>query len=130
MGILGCVLLCAALLTSLPVAFAMAIVGFAGFALVVSPLAAMSLITVDLYDTFANYTLIVIPLFVLMGQVSFHSGISRSLFSTAYHVAGAAAGRTGDGHGGGLHGVWRHLRLRPGHGGHDGVGRAAGNAPL
>lgn len=92
MGLLGCVLLCAALLTSLPVAFAMAIVGFAGFALVVSPLAAMSLITVDLYDTFANYTLIVIPLFVLMGQVSFHSGISRSLFSTAYTWLGPLPG--------------------------------------
>jgi C4-dicarboxylate transporter DctM subunit len=91
-GLLGCGMLCVALLTSLPVAFSMAIVGFVGFAVVVSPHAAMSLITADLYDTFANVSLTVIPLFVLMGQVSFHSGISRNLFSTAYAWLGPLPG--------------------------------------
>jgi C4-dicarboxylate transporter, DctM subunit len=91
-GIAGCILLFVLLAASVPVAFAMAIVGFAGFALVVSPQAAMSMITLDLYDTFSSYSLTVIPLFVLMGQVAFHAGISRRLFNAAYHWLGALPG--------------------------------------
>ncbi|HUT45362.1 MAG TPA: hypothetical protein VMX36_03715, partial [Sedimentisphaerales bacterium] len=67
-GIIGCVLLLALLTASMPVAFAMAIVGFLGFAVIRSPGAAMSMITIDLYDTFSSYSLTVIPLFVFMGQ--------------------------------------------------------------
>ena len=91
-GILGCILLFVLLAASVPVAFAMAIIGFAGFALVVSPEAAMSMITLDLYDTFSSYSLTVIPLFVLMGQVAFHAGISRRLFNAAYHWLGGMPG--------------------------------------
>ncbi len=91
-GILGCILLFVFLAASVPVAFAMAIIGFAGFAWVVSPQAAMSMITLDLYDTFSSYSLTVIPLFVLMGQVAFHAGISRRLFNAAYHWLGALPG--------------------------------------
>jgi C4-dicarboxylate transporter, DctM subunit len=91
-GIVGCVLMIVLLLVSLPVAFAMAIVGFLGFAVVVSPHAAVSMITMDLYDTFSSYSLTVIPLFVLMGQVAFHAGISRGLFKAAYHWMGRLPG--------------------------------------
>lgn len=91
-GILGCILLFVLLAASVPVAFAMAIIGFAGFALVVSPEAAMSMITLDLYDTFSSYSLTVVPLFVLMGQVAFHAGISRRLFNAAYHWLGGMPG--------------------------------------
>jgi len=91
-GLIGCVFLCVMLLTSMPVAFVMTIVGFVGFSIVRSPEAAMSLLTLDFYDTFSNYSLIVIPLFVLMGQVSFHSGISRNLFNAAYQWVGALPG--------------------------------------
>lgn len=91
-GILGCICLFVLLAASMPVAFAMAIVGFAGFAVVVSPTAAMSMITMDLYDTFSSYNLTVIPLFVLMGQVAFHTGISRRLFNAAYHWLGPLPG--------------------------------------
>ncbi len=91
-GIAGCVLLLALLAASMPVAFSMAIVGFVGFAFIVSPQAAASIITIDLFDTFSSYSLTVIPLFILMGQVSFHSGISRRLFDTAYHWMGHLPG--------------------------------------
>ncbi len=91
-GILGCMLLLILLAASMPVAFAMAIVGFAGFAVIVSAHAAQSIITIDLYETFSSYNLTVIPLFVFMGQISFHSGISRRLFDTAYHWLGHLPG--------------------------------------
>ncbi|MBN1507480.1 MAG: TRAP transporter large permease [Sedimentisphaerales bacterium] len=91
-GIAGCVALVLLLCSGMPVAFAMAIVGFAGFAVVVSPHAAVSVLTFDLYKTFASYSLTVIPLFVLMGQVAFHGGISRRLFGAAYHWLGPLPG--------------------------------------
>ena len=91
-GILGCVLLFIMLASGMPVAFVMAVVGFVGFAIVVSPSAALSLVTIDLYDTFSSYSLTVIPLFVFMGQIAFHAGISRRLFNTAYHWLGPLPG--------------------------------------
>lgn len=87
-GILGCLLLLLLLTSSMPVAFVMALVGVAGFALVVSPSAAMSMMTAEIYNTFSSYSLTVIPLFILMGQVAFHTGISRRLFNTAYKWMG------------------------------------------
>lgn len=91
-GILGCIALFILLAASMPVAFAMAIVGFVGFAAVVTPQAAAGMITIDLYETFSSYSLTVIPLFVFMGQIAFHTGISRRLFDTAYHWLGAMPG--------------------------------------
>lgn len=91
-GILGCVALLVLLAASMPVAFAMALVGFVGFACITSPQAAASMIAIDLYDTFSSYSLTVIPLFVLMGQIAFHSGISRRLFQTAYRWIGHLPG--------------------------------------
>jgi C4-dicarboxylate transporter DctM subunit len=91
-GLVGCVALVLLLCSGMPVAFAMAIVGFAGFAVVVRPDAAVSMVTAELYKTFASYSMTVIPLFVLMGQVAFHGGISRRLFDAAYHWLGPLPG--------------------------------------
>ena len=91
-GILGCVMLLVLLASSMPAAFVMATVGAVGFAIVVSPHAALSMITADLYDTFSSYSLTVIPLFVFMGQIAFHAGISRRLFNAAYHWLGPLPG--------------------------------------
>jgi len=91
-GILGCIVLFLLLAASMPVAFVMAIVGFVGFAVIVSTHAASSMITVDLYETFSSYSLTVIPLFVFMGQIAFHAGISRRLFDAAYHWLGHLPG--------------------------------------
>ena len=94
-GILGVLVLIGLLFTSMPVAFAMIAAGVAGFALIVTPHAAFSMVVADLYDTFSSYRLTVIPLFVFMGQVAFHAGISRRLFRTAYawigHLPGGLA---------------------------------------
>ncbi|MGC8991336.1 MAG: TRAP transporter large permease subunit, partial [Verrucomicrobiia bacterium] len=84
-ALLGFCLLLLLLGASMPVGFAMAVVGLVGFGLMVSPQASLSMATLDLYDTFSSYSLTTIPLFVLMGQIAFHSGISRGLFTAAYH---------------------------------------------
>jgi len=91
-GIAGCVLLLVLLMSSMPVAFVMGIVGVAGFAAVINPDAAMSMMSAELVSTFSSKSLTVIPLFVFMGQVAFHSGISRRLFDAAYHWLGPLPG--------------------------------------
>ena len=94
-GLVGSLILFGLLLTSMPVAFAMIASGVIGFALIVNPQAAFSMVSADLYETFSSYSLTVIPLFVMMGQVAFHAGISRRLFYTAYvwigHLKGGLA---------------------------------------
>lgn len=92
LGILGCVMLLILLMASMPVAFSMALAGLVGFALLVNPQAAFSMASADLYETLLSYTLTVIPLFVFMGQIAFHVGISRRLFNTAYQWLGALPG--------------------------------------
>ncbi len=91
-GIIGCLILFALLLTSMPVAFAMIAAGIAGFAMIVSPHAAFSMVVTDLFETFSSYGLTVIPLFVMMGQIALHAGISKRLFRTTYVWAGHLKG--------------------------------------
>jgi C4-dicarboxylate transporter, DctM subunit len=91
-GLFGILVLFIFLAASMPVAFTMALVGFLGFSVVVSPQAAVSLLTTDVFETFSSYSLTVIPLFVLMGQVAMHAGISRRLFNAAYHWLGPLPG--------------------------------------
>jgi C4-dicarboxylate transporter DctM subunit len=84
-GILGIVILLAVLFfLGMPVGFAMAVVGFCGFCYVVSIKAALNMVGADLWMTFSKYGLTVIPLFILMGYLSFHSGIAEKLYNTAY----------------------------------------------
>ncbi len=82
-GALGCILMLLLLFGSMPVAFAMGVIGVCGYAVAVSGRAAMSVLTADMFETFSSYSLTVIPLFVFMGQVSFHAGISGRLFAAA-----------------------------------------------
>ncbi len=84
-GVLGCVALLVLLMCSMPVGLVMALVGAVGFACVVNGPAALAKLSADLYGVFSNHSLSVIPLFVFMGQVAFHAGISRRLFAAANH---------------------------------------------
>jgi tripartite ATP-independent transporter DctM subunit len=59
-----------------------------GFAHIVSFDAAMNMMTRDIFDVFGSYNLTVIPLFILMGQIAYHAGISSRLFHVAYKFMG------------------------------------------
>ncbi|NLF21548.1 MAG: TRAP transporter large permease [Lentisphaerae bacterium] len=87
-GVLGLLLMLLLLAASLPVAFVMGVVGVVGFAWVINTPAALAMLSADLHDVLSNYGLTVIPMFVFMGQVCFHAGISRRLFRAAYHWMG------------------------------------------
>jgi tripartite ATP-independent transporter DctM subunit len=76
----------------MPIAFAMALVGFAGFAYLGDPDPALNLLAQDIYDTFSLYSLSVIPMFILMGSFAFASGISNRLYTTTYTWVGGLRG--------------------------------------
>ncbi|WP_449241945.1 TRAP transporter large permease [Desulfovibrio sp.] len=89
------VLLALFLFTRLPVGFAMGMVGFAGFAAVLGPKAALGMLGTEVWNVFSSYGLTVIPLFILMGQICFYSGVNERLYTTAYawmgHIRGGLA---------------------------------------
>jgi len=91
-GIVGIALLLLLFLLKMPVAFAMAFVGFIGFAYLSGPEPALSLLAQDIYHTFSSYPLSVIPLFILMGTFAFASGISQRLYNTTYTWVGHLRG--------------------------------------
>ena len=91
-GILGFIALIILIFMRMPVGFAMIIVGFSGFAWLVSWQAAMAPIAHDFFAVFNSYNLTVIPLFVFMGQCAFHSGISTRLFNVAHQFIGHLPG--------------------------------------
>jgi C4-dicarboxylate transporter DctM subunit len=87
-GMAGIGLLLLLFLLRFPVAFSMALVGFAGFAYLTGWEPALSLLAQDIFETFSSYPLSVIPMFILMGTFAFASGISRRLYDTAYAWVG------------------------------------------
>ncbi len=87
-GLIGIAALFILIFLRIPVGFVMAAVGFLGFGCIVSFDASMNMIAKDLFSVFGSYNLTVIPLFVLMGQLAYHSGISKRLFNAAYKFIG------------------------------------------
>ena len=75
-----------------PMAFAMGIVGFFGFAYKVNFGAAASMIGQTTYETGLSYTLSVIPLFILMGNFVVRARMSEELYHAAYTFLGHRRG--------------------------------------
>lgn len=91
-GIIGIIVLVILLFSKMPVGFVMGFLGFLGFSYVVALGPGLSLLARDVFDVFSSYGLTVIPLFVFMGQIAFHAGISRRLYDAAYVFLGNRKG--------------------------------------
>lgn len=91
-GIIGIIVLVVLLYSKMPVGFAMGFLGLIGFSYVVNFDAGLSLLARDVWNVFSSYNLTVIPLFVFMGQIAFHAGISRRLYDSAYVLLGHRRG--------------------------------------
>jgi C4-dicarboxylate transporter, DctM subunit len=78
----------------LPIALAMGLVGVVGYAYMRdwSWAAALASVQTKVYETGRNYTLSVIPLFILMGSFVTRAGMSQELFRTAYAFIGHLRG--------------------------------------
>ena len=91
-GLLGVLALFVLLVLRIPVAFAMFLVGFIGIWHLNGLAAATSLLSSETYTLASNPELVVIPLFILMGNVASESGLSRQLYDAAYAIVGRVRG--------------------------------------
>jgi tripartite ATP-independent transporter DctM subunit len=81
--VVGFAALLALILSRVPIAIAMAIVGVGGTAAIGGWGAALATLTQGPFERATSYTLVVIPLFVLMGYVASEAGLSQGLFRAA-----------------------------------------------
>jgi tripartite ATP-independent transporter DctM subunit len=92
-GILGMFFLFALLFLGVPIGFGMAVTGFLGMIVLNKALPpSLAMLGIGPYDTGASYMLTVVPLFILMGELAFHSGISNDLFEAANKWFGRVRG--------------------------------------
>ena len=73
---------------NIPIGIAMLVVGFVGFALISGFDPAIFVLGTAPFDAVSKYTLSVLPLFVLMGNLANSSNLSRNLYDAAYAVVG------------------------------------------
>ena len=103
-GFIGLATLLVLLAIRIPVAFAMFLVGFVGICALKGWNAAMSLLSSETFTLASSSELVVVPLFILMGNVATATGMSRQLYTAAYamigHVRGGLASATVVGCGG------------------------------
>ncbi len=91
-GGIGVAALVVLLLLRVPVAFAMFAVGFAGITALNGPASAVNLLASESFTLATSPELVVIPLFILMGNVASVTGLSRQLYDAAYAVIGSVRG--------------------------------------
>ncbi len=92
-GIVAMVVLLLFLFLGMPIGFAMALTGFLGMTVIYQGIGpSLSMLGIASYDTAAAYMLTVVPLFILMGEFAYHSGISKDLFDTANKWFGSLPG--------------------------------------
>ncbi len=97
-GLIGLVALFALLALRMPVGVAMMIIGAVGIGVLNGWHAALGTLGSEPFVIASNYELMIIPLFVLMGNLAGISGMSRDLYSAAYawigHWRGGLASAT------------------------------------
>jgi tripartite ATP-independent transporter DctM subunit len=91
-GFLGIACLFILLILRTPVAFAMLIVGFGGYWALEGLRSAGGVLLTESYSAISNYNLIVVPMFVLLGNVSSAAGFSRGLYDAAFAWVGRFRG--------------------------------------
>ena len=79
-AVIGLISLFVMIAVRMPVSFAMILAGLFGNAYVISTDAALYMLATNVWGQLSSYGLSVIPLFVFMGQLTFHSGITERLY--------------------------------------------------
>ena len=81
--IIGLVLVMAMIALGLPIAFSMAAIGFIGLTFIIGTDASLAMIGQVFFDNGMNYTLSILPLFLLMGNFVVKAGLADELYSAA-----------------------------------------------
>ncbi len=91
-AIVGIVVLLVLMILGMNIGLAMMAVGFVGYGLVTNWKAAFGLLQTVPYTQAANYTMTVVPLFIMMGNFAFASGMSAKLYDMANKWIGRLPG--------------------------------------
>ena len=91
-GVIGVIALLVFLIARMWIGFAMGLIGFFGFAYIVGIYPAFKILATVPFTTLSNYTISVIPLFILMGVVAGNTGISEALYRSANTWMGQVRG--------------------------------------
>jgi C4-dicarboxylate transporter DctM subunit len=91
-GIAGMILLLFFFFLGMPISLSFALSGVIGFCFVSNVEAGLSLLAIETFSNLSNYGLTVIPMFVLMGAIGFHSGMSGRLFGFGLTLFGRTRG--------------------------------------
>lgn len=91
-GLTGLAVLLILLIIRIPVAFAMFAVGYFGIAALNGFPAANSTLASESFTLASSPELVVIPLFILMGNIASITGMSRRLYDAAYAIIGRIHG--------------------------------------
>jgi len=91
-GLIGIGVMLILMALKMPIAFAMAFVGFIGMWYVQGIDAILPIMAVGPWIVVTQFVFCVLPFFVLMGMFAFYGGISRDLYDTAYKWVGHQPG--------------------------------------
>jgi tripartite ATP-independent transporter DctM subunit len=91
-GLTGIAALFALMILRTPVAFAMLLVGFFGTWVLGGFRAAGGVLLTESYAAVSGYSLIVVPMFILLGNVASAAGFSRGLYDAAFAWVGRFRG--------------------------------------
>ncbi|NVK34716.1 MAG: TRAP transporter large permease [Rhodobacteraceae bacterium] len=80
----GLIILFALLFAGVPIAFALTGVGLFGVVAIIGWMPALSLLSSTFFDNSREYTLSVLPLFLMMGNFVVQSGVAEELYKSAY----------------------------------------------
>lgn len=81
---IGMLVLLGLLFAGMPIAFALTAVGLVGVVSIIGWSPALSLLGATFFDTGRDYSLSVLPLFLMMGNFVVQSGIAGELYNSAY----------------------------------------------
>ena len=81
--ILGLILVIVLITLGLPIAFSMATIGFLGLVFIIGIEPSLAMIGQIFFDNGMNYTLSILPLFLLMGNFVVKAGLADDLYSAA-----------------------------------------------
>lgn len=82
-GAIGIVVLLALLALRMPIAVALAGVSVVGIGVIRGPNAAFAVLAEQPYNFIAHWSLSAVPMFLLMGSVAYHAGLTESLYKAA-----------------------------------------------
>lgn len=91
-GIVGMAGMFIAMILRMPVGMSMLVVGFFGTWALNGERSAMALLVTEAYSSISNYSLLVIPMFLLMGNIASAAGFSRGLYEAAFAWVGGFRG--------------------------------------